>query len=328
MTIFTHAWEHSLISLAHDDSQSGTESSDFQVDAALLEQAYAHCTELTAVHSRSFYMSSALLPPDKRQAVRALYAFCRVTDDIIDKPGENAESDLVAWRERALSDNPPATDLVAVAWADARQRYGIPRQYAEQLLTGVARDTFQNRYDTFDELAAYSYGVASTVGLMSMYITGFKGSAAVPYAIKLGVALQVTNILRDVGEDWRNGRLYLPQDELASFGLSEADIAAGEVTDRWRAFMQFQIDRNRQLYEEAWPGIKMLHKDGRFAIGAAAGLYRGILDDIEAHNYDVFNRRSYISTWGKLRRLPGIWWRTRQRAIPAPEVWQASFSAG
>jgi phytoene synthase len=148
-----------------------------------------------------------------------------------------------------------------------------------------------------------------------MHIIGFAGSAAIPYAIKLGVALQLTNILRDVGEDWQAGRVYLPQEELAAFALTEADLAAGQVDARWRAFMQFQIERNRRLYAEAWPGIALLNRDGRFAIAAAAGLYQAILDDIEAHDYDVFNRRAQVSKWGKLSRLPGLWWQSRDLKI-------------
>jgi len=153
--------------------------------------------------------------------------------------------------------------------------------------------------------------VASTVGLMSMHILGFTGEEAIPYAVKLGVALQITNILRDVGEDWRAGRVYLPAEELAAYGLSEEDVAAGRVDDRWRKFMRFQIDRNRRLYAEAWPGVPMLSKDGRLAVTAAADFYRAILGDIEAHDYDVFHRRAHVSSWGKLRRLPGLWWRCR-----------------
>lgn len=320
MTVLTHAWEHSLLSLAlYDHQSSDSHSSVSNVEPEVLQNAYAYCEDLTATHSRSFYLSSQLLPWDKRRAVRALYAFCRVTDDVVDRPKGDIRAELDKWRERALSFTPPANDPVAVAWADARLRYKIPQCYAEQLLNGVARDLSQSRYDTFDDLAAYSYGVASTVGLMSMYITGFSGPAAVPYAVKLGVALQVTNILRDVADDWRAGRLYLPYQELRDFGLSEDDIAAGQVTDRWREFMRFQIARNRQLYVEAWPGIGLLHPEGRFAIGAAADLYQAILNDIEAHDYDVFSRRAYVGTWGKLSRLPSIWWHSR-RATPVAAV--------
>jgi phytoene synthase len=147
---------------------------------------------------------------------------------------------------------------------------------------------------------------------MSMHIIGFSGPQAVPYAIKLGVALQMTNILRDVAEDFANGRVYLPQDELAGFGLTEGDLRRGVVTDKWRAFMQFQIERTRNLYDEAWPGIGMLNASGRMAIAAAAELYRSILSDIEKHDYDVFSRRAHVSTAAKLSKLPGIWWRSRR----------------
>jgi len=157
-------------------------------------------------------------------------------------------------------------------------------------------------------LTEYAYGVASTVGLMSMRIVGYRSAAAIPYAIKLGVALQLTNILRDVGEDWRAGRVYLPVEELAAFSLAEADLSRGQVDDRWRAFMRFQIERNRRLYAEAWPGIELLNKDGRFAIAAAGELYRRILDDIEAHDYDVFTRRAHVSTLRKLLGLLNLWW--------------------
>jgi len=302
-------------------------------------------------------------------------------------------ANLAAWRERALAPHPPDDDPVALAWADTRACYRIPLRYAEQLIEGVAADLGAVRYATFDDLAAYCYGVASTVGLMSMHIIGFSGPEAIPYAVKLGVALQLTNILRDVAEDWRMGRLYLPLDELAAYGLGEGDIArlaahpvapplvahpiappptvhpvappptvhpvapplvGGQgdggsaapcgrpngggvgrdyddaqpltprasapdpqplVPDSWRAFIAFQIARNRQLYAEAMPGIRLLHPDGRFAIAAAAELYRGILDDIEAHGGDVFSRRAHLSGQEKLRRLPGIWRRASKRGF-------------
>jgi phytoene synthase len=200
---------------------------------------------------------------------------------------------------------------VAIAWADARTRFHVPWRYAEQLVDGVVRDLTQTRYETFNDLATYCYGVASTVGLMSMHITGFTSQEAIAYAIKLGLALQLTNILRDIAEDWQRGRVYLPQEELRAFGLNEVTLADGTVTPQWRDFMRFQIERNRQLYAEAWPGIELLHPDGRFAIATAADFYRAILDDIEAHDYNVFNRRAHIGTWGKLSRLPRLWWQTR-----------------
>lgn len=312
MVAQTRTWESRLLTLASEAWHVGAFVGNSPIaDEKILQDAYTYCDRVTAKHSRSFYMASSLLPIEKRNAVRALYAFCRITDDIVDCQDGPVQEKLDQWHSRAFSNHPPLDDLAALAWADARLRYQIPLRYAEQLVEGVSRDMVQDRYATFEDLATYSYGVASTVGLMSMHIIGFSGAEAIPYAIKLGLALQITNILRDVGEDWRRGRLYLPQEELAEFGLTEDDIAAGVVDEKWRAFMRFQIDRNRQLYEEAWAGIAMLHEDGRFAIAAAAGLYQGILDAIEDNDYDVFNHRAYIGTWGKLRRLPGLWWRSR-----------------
>lgn len=306
-------WENSLLSLAHEawHAMAPVQRRTLN-DAALLEQAYNHCDAITAEHSRSFHMASGLLRPAERRAVRALYAFCRTTDDIVDNGQGDASGLLQMWRERALSWHPPRHDLVAVAWADARASYHIPQRYAEQLIDGVGRDMIQKRYQSFEELATYCYGVASTVGLMSMHIVGFQSQDAVRYAVKLGVALQLTNILRDVAEDWERGRLYLPLDELDTFGLSEEDIDNRVMDGRWRAFMSFQIARARHIYEEAWPGIAMLEPQGRVAIGAAATFYRAILDDIERHDYDVFHRRAYVGKWGKVRRLPGIWWQSRQ----------------
>lgn len=307
-----HAWEGALLAWAADARRTSLPVTlQPPYEQRLLERAYAQCATLTAAHSHTFSAATRLLPTDKRRAMRALYAFCRRSDDMVDGASPDAEAALAAWRQRATAPVPPPDDLVAVAWADTRYRYCIPSGYADQLIDGVARDLRQRRYATFAELATYAYGVASTVGLMSMHIIGFAGPEAVPYAVKLGVALQLTNILRDVGEDWRAGRVYLPQDELAAYDLGEADLSAGQVDARWRAFMRFQCARNRGLYDEAWPGIALLHRDGRLAVAAAAAFYRAILDDITAHDGDVFTRRAHVGTWGKLRRVPALWWRTR-----------------
>lgn len=312
-------WEHLLLTMA----QQGLEHEPVPEpldDYPNLDAAYAACDAMANEHSRTFYMASRPLPADKRKAVRSLYAFCRVTDDLIDRANGNLAEGLAAWRECAMAWPPPCEDQVAIAWADTRARYRIPSRYAEQLVQGVAMDLQKKRYANFDELAVYCYGVASTVGLMSMHIIGFKDrAAAIPYAVKLGVAMQVTNILRDVKEDWEAGRVYLPQDELKSFGLRDADIKAGRNTARWQQFMRFQVERNKELYAEAIPGIPLLDPSGRFAIAAAAELYRGILTDIENHDYDVFSRRAHLSTPGKLRRLPGIWLRSRRGAYRHPE---------
>jgi len=311
--IRTQPWEVHLLSVANE-ALNGPIIDHLNADAVELAQAYDECERITLRHSRTFYVASSLLPPHKRRAVRALYAFCRVTDDIVDDAtsNEGRTEALRLWQQRVFADPPPSQDAVALAWADTRARFRIPYGYAMQLIEGCARDIRQTRYATFDDLAEYSYGVASTVGLMAMHIIGFSGAEAIPYAVRLGVALQMTNILRDVGEDWRNGRLYLPCDELNAFGLSEADIARGEVNDRWRRFMKFQLERNRRLYAESIAGVALLSANGRFAITAAARLYEAILLDIEAHDYDVFTRRARVNQISKVRRLPSIWWYSRR----------------
>lgn len=318
MTLQVDTWEHRLLAQAYAPFEGPVAPFGKLRHAPSpysLSPSYDHCRVITRQHSRTFALAAALLPPPQRRAIWALYAFCRTSDDLVDRavglgPDDRAAR-LAGWRQRVLHPQPGDDDPVVLAWADARARYHIPRQYAEQLLDGVAGDLTPARYDTFADLAHYCYAVASTVGLMVIHIIGHEGPAAIPYAVKLGVALQLTNILRDVGEDWRNGRLYLPREELAAFGLDEADVARGQVDDRWRAFMAYQIARARRLYDEALPGVALLGRDGRFAIRAAAELYRAILDDIEAHDYDPFTRRAHTSDWRKLTMLPGTWNRTR-----------------
>lgn len=315
MTLLSQPWEAGLLLAAQEALASPHLRAVLHIDETALDAVYRHCEVLTAQHSKTFHMASSLLPAEKRKAARALYAFCRVTDDIVDEPQtslEERQAQLAAWQTQLMAQHCNQHDPVCLAWTDTQIKFNIPHGYAQQLIDGCARDIQQNRYATFADLAEYSYGVASTVGLMAMHIIGFEGEEALPYAVRLGVALQLTNILRDIAEDWGNGRLYLPQDELAYYGLSEADIERGVVTDNWRAFMKYQIERNRRLYDESIIGIAMLNPDGRFAIAAAAQLYRAILDDIEARDYDVFSGRARVSTWGKVRRLPRIWWQSRQ----------------
>lgn len=303
-------WENQLLALAGKLPHPTTRPffSYWAGDAAL-HQAYKQAERITAANSKSFYFASALLPEEKRSAVRALYAFCRTVDDVVDKvsSAKDRKSALDYWRQIVQSASSSTEDLVAVAWADTLNRYHIPRHYALQLIDGVSRDLIQTRYQTFEELSTYCYSVASTVGLMSMCIVGFKSNEAVPYAIKLGVALQLTNILRDVAEDFGNGRVYLPREELISYGIRESDIAEGKTTKRWRQFMCFQIERTRQLYEEAWEGIKLLEREGQLAIGAASVFYNSILDEIEKNDYDVFTKRASLSVMAKVGRIPSLW---------------------
>ena len=197
-TVYPQTWERTLLPLAYEAEHRVVAPTTVPVsDTALLDRAYAYCDAITSTHSRTFYVATGLLPSNKRRAMRALYAFCRLSDDIVDCSQENAEVSLATWRRKVLAPAPclrargakSRGDLVAVAWADTRFRYQIPQSYAEQLVGGVRRDLCQKRYRTFEEVTRYAYGVASTVGLMSMHIIGFAGEQAIPYAIKLGVAL-------------------------------------------------------------------------------------------------------------------------------------------
>lgn len=276
-----------------------------------LEAALRTCAAITRMHSRSFYLSTQLLPAEKRQGIRALYALCRTSDDLVDGASENPHRSLAHWVARVHAPVPPAHDPVLLAWSAIRQRYQVPQPLVDELLAGVAMDLSVSRYASFDDLWLYCYRVASVVGLLSMYIIGSREGAQ-PYAVSLGIALQLTNILRDVGEDARRGRIYIPQEDLARFGLSDEDILAGRRDERFRALMRFEIERAHALYEEAWPGILLLSEDSQLAVGAAAQVYRGILEKIVANDYDVFTRRAHLSLGEKLLALPGVARRLRR----------------
>ena len=281
------------------------------------ERAYACCEQITRQHSRSFHLSSALLPREKRRAARALYAFCRLSDNIVDQPGppgplERLER-LEAWRLAMRWPPEEQEHPVLLAWADVRRRYRIPLRYSEELLDGMRMDLERARYATFRQLWRYCYCAAATVGLNVMHIVGYREHPETRRrAQELGVALQLTNILRDVGEDWRRGRVYLPQEDLARFAYTEDDLARGTIDERYRALVAFQIARAQELYRRAWPGIALLHPDGRLAIAAAAESYRAILYRLAANGYDNFTRRASLSTWERLALLPRLWWRVRR----------------
>ena len=273
-----------------------------------LPEAYRSCYAITRKHSRSFFLSSQLLPAEKRRAVHALYAFCRTSDDLVDLPQANATQALAAWVALVHAPQPPPDNAVLLAWNDTLTRYAVPRTLPDELLAGIAMDLTVNRYPTFDDLWLYCYRVASVVGLISMQIIGYR-EGAVDYAIKLGVALQLTNILRDVGEDARRGRVYLPREDLERFGLSADDILNGRRDEAFRSLMRFEIERAHCLYEAAWPGIALLNPDGQLAITAAAEIYRGILGKIHQSDYNVYQRRASVPLARKLLLL----WRARRR---------------
>ena len=275
-----------------------------------LVEAYRHCAELTQTHSKSFYFSTQMLPLPKREAIRVLYAFCRTTDDLVDLNPARGHESLAQWSQ-ILQATPRRDDPVPLAWADVRDRFNVVAQLEAELLAGVEMDLSINRYETFADLWLYCYRVASVVGLLSMQVIGY-AEGAVPYAIKLGVALQLTNILRDVGEDAARNRIYLPREDLAQFGVSEQDVLDGVLSARMTALLRFQIARAHQLYAESWRGIGLLHPDSRFAVATAATVYRGILGKIEANSYNVWTRRASVSNAEKLASLPRILWRLRR----------------
>ena len=205
MNVNTVSWEGRLLDMAVAGIGSAPHAPDHHVTTQELIRAYAHCSAITNAHSRTFYLASGLLPPQKRDGARALYAFCRTADDLVDRQAEHTTADaraaLTEWRRHATDVSRPPDDGLLLAWAHTQATYNIPGLYAEQLIDGVSRDLDQDRYATFADLSTYCYGVASTVGLMAMHIIGFSSIEAIPYAVKLGIALQLTNILRDLAQD-------------------------------------------------------------------------------------------------------------------------------
>lgn len=261
------------------------------------------CDEIARHHGRSFYLANRLLPPLRRQAVIATYAYCRIADDIIDRApvtGLDAAVDALAQWEQQLIE---PTDPVAIAFAFARGEFGVPIEPVRDLLLGINMDVTTTRYATWEDLRAYCYYVAGTVGVMVAPILGCRDSKALRHAADLGIAMQLTNILRDVKEDATIGRLYLPLDEIRSFDCDPDAIIAGQPGDRFPELMAFQIDRTRALYKSAMLGVPSLVPSGRFATLAASGLYSRILNEIEALEYDVYRSRAYVPARGKLGGL-------------------------
>jgi phytoene synthase len=236
--------------------------------------------------------------------VWAVYAFCRTADDIVDRiaPARERLAALDAW-ERRLRDaySGIADEPVFTAFADAARRFSVPIEPALDLLRGARSDVTVDRYESYAALRDYCYLVASTVGLLVMPILGTISPEADGYGIELGRAMQMTNILRDVGEDARMGRIYVPAEDLRRFGCDEASILAGVLDDRFVALMRFEIERVRALYREAEPGIALLAPESRYTVRLALALYRGILDRIERNGYDVFRLRAHVPTGAKLR---------------------------
>lgn len=274
-------------------------------------QGLEAANEIIRNYSRTFFAATALLPRKKREAIRALYAFCRFTDDLVDR-GNATLDDVAAW-EKTIDLDPEhdlQTNPAIQLWAHVREQYGVDRRYERELIAGVALDLEKRVYATWAELERYCYLVASTVGLLSLPIIGTAPGVcfeqARPFAIQLGIALQLTNILRDVGEDAGRGRVYLPEEDLQHFDLNRDDIVRSTWDERFKNLIRFEIERARNLYRAALPGVALLDRSVRPAVMAAALLYRAILDKIEENDYQVYTLRAFTTTGEKIAMLPGI----------------------
>ncbi|MEP7384060.1 MAG: phytoene/squalene synthase family protein [Gemmatimonadota bacterium] len=279
------------------------------------------CERILRSHSRTFYLASLFLPPEKRRGALALYSFCRLADDIVDDATiRGSSTDEVRTRlaahlrglNSAFHGRPTSPVFRELAWTV--QHFGVPRAPLDELLDGVALDLNGCHYRRWRELEHYCAGVASSVGEMCTYVWGVRGDAslktAVGYARTLGTAMQLTNILRDVGEDARRQRCYLPEDELAAFGFTAADVLAGRVLERreaWTALIRSQIDRATSLYAAAAPGIALLASDAQRCANACAVGYASILDAIARQDYDNVTRRASVGWLGRAGVLARAW---------------------
>ena len=261
-------------------------------------RAYAEVQRLTRRRARNFAYGIMVLPREKRRAIAAIYAFARRVDDIADGdlPHDEKRAQLNALRAAlsAARDD----DAMLVALADARTRFPIPARALHALVDGGLQDLQQTRYADFEELHGYCKKVAGAVGVACVAVYG---SDDVDRAETLGVALQLINIIRDVREDWGLGRVYIPQDELSSFGVSEEDIAAGRATDAWRALMTFQAERARAYLQDGLGLLRSLDGRSALCVSTFAGLYRATLERIESRRFDVFDGPPRLSALTKLR---------------------------
>ncbi len=286
-----------------------------------LTEAYEACRLETAAWAKTFYLGTLLMPPAKRRAIWAIYVWCRRTDELMDSPEamqrplQELAARLDAWevRTRALFAG-QVQDGLDLVMRDTIERYPQPLQPYLDMIEGMRMDLTTSRYASFEQLQLYCYRVAGTVGLMTQEVMGVDPAyTSAPWserpdtseaAVALGIANQLTNILRDVGEDRGRGRIYLPQEDLQRFGYSEAELMAGTVNDSWRALMAFQLERARAWFARSEAGVRWLAPDARWPVWASLRLYRGILDVIEQLDYDVFNHRAYVPTSGKFLDLP------------------------
>ena len=273
-----------------------------------LRASYEECKRLNALHGKTYYLATLLLPKAKRPFVHALYGFARYADEIVDDLAStltDAEkaAELKTWGDGVLSGlkNGDSNDQVGRALIDTVTRFNIPHEHFVAFLHSMTMDLTVTEYANYQALMEYVYGSAAVIGLEMVPILGALSEAAYEPAEKLGVAFQLANFIRDVGEDLDRGRVYLPQDELAQFGVDREMLETRKLTPEITAALKFQIERVRQLQREATPGISQLERSSRPCIEAASELYCGIVDEVEAIGYDIFNKRAKTSTARRMR---------------------------
>lgn len=284
-----------------------------------LKAAFHRCGEVCQEYAKTFYLATQLMTPERRRAIWAIYVWCRRTDELVDGPNASHISAVALDRwESRLEDIFAGRpyDMLDAALSDTVANFPVDIQPFRDMIEGMRMDLKKSRYRSFDELYLYCYYVAGTVGLMSVPVMGISPESMAATetvykgALALGLANQLTNILRDVGEDARRGRIYLPQDELEMAGLSDADILDGRVTDEWRSFMRGQITRARAFFRQAEEAATELNQESRWPVWASMLLYRQILDEIEANDYNNFTRRAYVPKTKKLISLPKAYLRS------------------
>lgn len=276
-------------------------------EALTLSESYELCRQVQKSHSRTYYFSTQLFPPAVRPHVHALYAFMRYADEIVDNPHETGLEDQNAALEALESETTAAItgeatgNPVLHAFSNTVRTHDIELDTVRAFMKSMKMDTHVFRYPTYEDLEEYTYGSAAVVGLMMCQAIGVEDKAAYPYAEALGVAMQLSNFLRDVREDWNRGRVYLPLEDLDRFGYTEKDLGEGVVDERFEALMRFEIGRARKLYELADEGMKYLPRGRRYPVTVARELYAAILDRIEAQGYDVFSQRADTTRPTKLK---------------------------
>lgn len=288
------------------------------LDDERLKNAYAHCRLITKEHAKTFYMSTRFLPNHKQRGIFAIYGLCRYLDDLVDEAEDLMHNQKITIRQIDeklelfkgnlidVYNGKRAKDPILTAFSDTLRQYNISIELPILLMEGVSIDLKKSRFKNFEEVYDYSYKVASVVGLMTSEVFGYTDPVALDYAVDLGIAMQLTNILRDVGEDLERGRIYLPQDELNEFGISETDLFNKELSPKFIKLMKFQIERAREYYRRADIGISMLSSDSRLPVYLARHNYCRILSKIEENDYNVFDSRAYLNSAEKLFILPKV----------------------